>query len=212
MKREDFRRFGLALAACAELYGKTVSEGAMSLWWQALERFDIDQVERAFRAAVEDAESGQFMPRPADLIKRLEGTRTDRALIAWGKVMDAICRVGAYQSVVFDDGAIHAAIEDMGGWTHLCRSNEDELPFLQKRFCDLHRAYSARPDHAYPARLLGEHELINRLAGHRAAPPTLVGDPGAANRVAMLGVTGSKTVITAGDAVPPNIKRLGNAA
>ena len=55
-------------------------------------------------------------------------------------------RVGAYRSVAFDDGAIHAAIEDMGGWPAVCRGKADELPFLQKRFTDLHRAYSSRPE------------------------------------------------------------------
>lgn len=211
MRREDFRRFGMALSACAELYGKTVSEGAMSLWWQVLQRFEIEAVERAFREAVESPDSGQFMPRPADLVKRLEGTSADRSLIAWGKVLDAMQRVGAYRTVVFDDGAIHAAISDMGGWPAICRGNVDELPFTQKRFCDLHRAYSARPDAAYPAQLLGEHAMANRLAGHDAEAPTLVGDPQRAQAVEWLGREGPKTTITAADALPA-IRRIGQAA
>lgn len=211
MKREDFRRFGLALSACAELYGKTVSEGAMSLWWQVLERFEIDSVERAFRECVESPDGGQFMPRPADLVRRLEGTSADRSLIAWGKVLDAMQRVGAYRSVVFDDGAIHAAITDMGGWPAVCRSNADELQFTQKRFCDLHRAYSARPDAAYPAQLVGEHDMTNRLNGYPTAAPTLVGDPQRAQAVERLGCDGPKTTITAADALPA-VKRIGRAA
>lgn len=207
MKREDFRRFSMALSACAELYGKTVSEGAMSLWWQVLERFEIDSVERAFRQAVESPDSGQFMPRPADLVRRLEGTQADRSLIAWGKVLDAMQRVGAYQSVVFDDGAIHAAITDMGGWPAVCRGNVDELQFAQKRFTDLHRAYSSRPDAAYPARLLGDHELQNRLNGHEPAPPMLIGDADRAQAVERLGAAGPKTAITAADAVA-DIRRI----
>lgn len=211
MGREDFRRFGIALSACAELYGKTVSEGAMSLWWQVLERFEIDAVERAFREAVESPDSGQFMPRPADLVRRLEGTSADRSLIAWGKVLDAMQRVGAYRTVVFDDSAIHAAVADMGGWPAICRGNAEELQFTQRRFCDLHKAYSARPDAAYPARLLGEHDLANRLAGHASAAPTLVGDPQRAQGVERLGCDGPKTAITAADALPA-IKRIGVAA
>lgn len=211
MKRDDFRRFGLALSACAELYGKTVSEGAMSLWWQVLERFDIDSVERAFRECVESPDSGQFMPRPADIVRRLEGTSADRSLIAWGKVLDAMQRVGAYTTVVFDDGAIHAAISDMGGWPAICRGNVDQLQFTQKRFCDLHRAYAARPDAAYPAQLLGEHDMTNRLSGHPTAPPTLVGDPQRAQAVERIGSDGPKTAITAASALPA-IKRIGRAA
>ena len=211
MRREDFRRFGLALSACAELYGKTVSEGAMSLWWQVLQRFEIEQVERAFRECVESPDSGQFMPRPADIVRRLEGTHADRSLIAWGKVLDAVQRVGAYQSVVFDDGAIHAAISDMGGWPKVCRGDADELQFTQKRFCDLHRVYSLRPDHPYPARLVGDAEAANRVAGQPVAAPMLVGDAQRAQAVERVGVEGSKTAITAADALPA-IKRIGKAA
>lgn len=211
MERSDFDRFGMALSACAELYGKTVSEGAMSLWWQVLQRFDIDAVERAFCEAVESPDSGQFMPRPADLVKRLEGTSADRSLIAWGKVLDAMQRVGAYQSVVFDDGAIHGAISDMGGWAAICRSETDELPFTQKRFCDLHRAYSARPDMPYPARLVGDHELHNAPRGYSVAPPMLIGDAQRAQAVERLGSVGPKTAITAADAVPA-VKRIGRMA
>lgn len=211
MRTEDFDRFSVALSACSELYGRTISEGAMSLWWSALERFDIEQVERAFRATVEDPDGGQFMPKPADLIRCIVGTQADRSLVAWGKVLDAMHRVGAYESVVFDDGAIHAAISDMGGWPAVCRSKTDDLPFVQRRFTDLHRAYSLRPDHAYPARLPGEHEATNALRGHPASPPSLVGDSQRAQQVEQLGTSSAKTAISKAD-VGVSIKRIGRAA
>ena len=43
-------------------------------------------------------------------------------------------RVGAYQSVAFDDPVIHAVIEDLGGWTKLCRSDLKELSYMEHRF------------------------------------------------------------------------------
>ena len=189
MQREDFKRFGMALTACAELYGKTVSEGALSLWWEALKRFDIEQVEKAIRQCIESPEGGQFMPKPADLIKRLEGTATDRSLIAWGKVFGAMSSVGAYRSVAFDDGLIHAAVQDCGGWVKLCRSETDELPFVQRRFCDAYRAYSQRPEFPYPAVLVGESEQQNMALGRavKVPPPTLIGDESKAKAIALSG-------------------------
>lgn len=188
MDRSDFKRFAMTLTACAELYGKTISEGAMQLWWQSLERFEIEQVQRAFRAVVESPDGGQFMPKPADIIKALDGNSTDRSLIAWGKVLDAMSRVGAYQSVAFDDPAIHAAIVDLGGWVTLCRTQNDEMPFVQRRFCDAHKTYSHRPDMPYPAVLQGESEQANRARGISKAPsPTLIGDQSKASRVAASG-------------------------
>jgi hypothetical protein len=192
----------MALTACAELYGKAISEGAMSLWWQSLERFDIELVEKAFRAAVEDPESGQFMPKPADIIKRIDGTQTDRALIAWGKVLDAIRRVGAYQTVGFDDGVIHNVIIDMGGWPTVCRSQIEELPFLQRRFCDTYRAYAVRPNIEFPAKLIGESEQANSGKGYRAPAPVLIGDQEKAAKVVSIGMKSVNRVSNLIDALP----------
>lgn len=192
-------------------YGQAVSPFAMGVWWQACKGFELADVARALTAHAMDPDRGQFAPKPADLVRVLRGTSADRSLIAWGKVLDAMQRVGAYRTVVFDDSAIHAAVADMGGWPAICRGNADELQFTQKRFCDLHKAYSARPDAAYPARLLGEHDLANRLAGHASAAPTLVGDPQRAQGVERLGCDGPKTAITAADALPA-IKRIWGAA
>lgn len=189
-------------------YAQAVSPFAIGVWWQACQGVDLQQVRRALTAHAMDPDRGQFAPKPADIVRQLKGTAADRSLVAWGKVMDAIRRVGAYQSVAFDDGAIHAAIEDMGGWPAVCRSQMDELPFMQKRFTDLHRAYSARPDATWPARLPGEHEVTNATIGHAPAPPALVGDEQQARRVMARGVEGAKTPIAfAAAATVPLLRR-----
>jgi hypothetical protein len=129
MRREDYDRFAQMLAAASDLYGKSISGGAMTLWWEALRRYDVADVERAFRAAVSNPESGQFMPKPADIIRAIDGTSGDRSLLAWGKVMDAMRAVGAYNSVAFDDPVIHAVVSDMGGWPKLCREELHRMPW-----------------------------------------------------------------------------------
>ncbi|MBA3590355.1 DUF6475 domain-containing protein [Methylibium sp.] len=211
MQRDDYKRFAMSLTAMSELYGKSISEGAQLLWWRSLERFDIEQVEKAFEQAVQNPESGQFMPKPADLIRAMQGTQTDRSLIAWGKALDAMQRVGAYTSVCFDDPAIHAAIEDIGGWPKLCRSTHDELPHVQRVFCQTYRAYAARPDFTYPARLVGVHEAENALAGKPTQPPALIGDPSKAKQIAVNGSMLPKTQITNLSDLMPT-KRIGREA
>lgn len=188
--------FVALLTSVHDMYRKDVSTFAVSVWWSACESFSLEQLQKAFTAHAMDPERGHFAPMPADIVRVLRGTQTDRSLIAWGKVLDAIQRVGAYASVVFDDGAIHAAISDMGGWTKVCRSDEKELPFLQKRFTDAHKAYAARPELAYPSVLIGEHEHTNRMNGKPVAPPALVGDPRKAQLVLAGGTDGPKTMIT----------------
>lgn len=208
MNRSDYDRFAQTLTGVAELYGKSISAAAVSLWWDALKRFELADIERAFRAAISSPENGQFMPKPADLIRAIEGTSGDRSLLAWGKVMDAMRGAGAYNSVAFDDPVIHAAISDMGGWPKLCREDLEQLPFLQKRFCDLHKALSngATPMIAY---LPGEFELTNRLNGKPVAPPYLIGNPAAAARLLADNPSHQKTAIRElADAVGSAVRRL----
>ncbi len=211
MQTEDKAAFAALISDVLAFYRQNASEFALGVWWQACQGFDMDQVRKALTAHSMDPERGKFCPMPSDMVRVLRGTQTDRSLIAWGKALDAIRRVGAYASVVFDDGAIHAAIEDMGGWSKFCRSTTDELPFLQKRFCDLHRTYSSRPDLPYPARLIGEHEAINAHGGKEVAAPMLVGDPARAQQVLASGSTGGKVAITAADAMPA-VRRIERAA
>ena len=194
-----------------DFYGKDMSKFAVSVWAMACETFDVQQVSKALSAHLMDPERGQFMPKPADIVRQLQGTNTDRSLIAWGKVLDAMQRVGAYSSVCFDDGVIHASITDMGGWMQLCRSKTDDLPFLQKRFCDGYKAYATRGDVAYPAVLLGEHEISNGAKGYRSAPPVLIGNPAKAEKVRLAGVNGPKTQITHIASNLSSLLRLGDS-
>lgn len=183
------------LAGAHDFYGKEMSAFAVDVWMLACESFDVEQVTKALSAHLMDPERGQWMPKPADLVRQLEGTQTDRSLVAWGKLYQAMQRVGAYTSVTFDDQAIHATVQDMGGWPTLCRSTVDELPFIQKRFCETYRAYVRRPDAPYPPVLIGVHESENRAAGKRVAPPVLIGDKDKAGAV-YLGGTNTRLQIT----------------
>lgn len=209
MVANEKRSFLDLVTDALSFYGKDISAFALSVWWEACKSFELEQVRKALTAHAMDAERGQFAPKPADIVRALQGTRTDRALTAWGKLMDAMQRVGAYQSVVFDDPIIHAVAEDMGGWMKLCRSNMDELSYTEHRFCEAYRAYAARPaDLVYPAKLIGQYELDNNTASRKTAPPVLIGNPDKAKQVLQLGTSGAKTQITMASDLLPSLKRL----
>lgn len=200
MKQTDFDRFAELLNAWSEIHGKALSTGAIALWWQTLLRYDIDQIEGAFADIVRDPDRGQFMPKPADLVRMLDGTTTDRAAIAWGKVLDAARRVGAYTDVVFDDAAIHAAVEDCGGWPKLCRTSLDDLGYLQHQFSQSYRAYLGRAGFEYPKALTGDANAHNRRTGQDLQPPALIGNTDLAALVYAQGGEG-KTAITSPSAM-----------
>lgn len=177
MFEADKREFAEILRATLDLYGKEASAPVLRLWWASLEKFSIEEVRHGFSRFIQSPDNGSFYPKPADIIRMIEGTAGDRGMIAWGKVQEAIVRVGGYQSVAFDDPIIHACIEDMGGWPKLCTTDRDDMPFRAADFAKRYRAYVERGAEVSVPYLVGRSETENRLNGYKPAPPVLIGDP-----------------------------------
>lgn len=197
MQPSDRAEFKALLTDALSFYRQDVSKFALQVWWQACERFSMEQVAKALTAHAMDPDRGQFAPKPADIVRQLQGTKTDRSLQAWGKVMDAMQRVGAYTDVVFDDPVIHAALVDLGSWPKLCRTSFDDLSYLQHRFCEGYRAHLTRGVTEYPARLQGDRSSDEMFAKRGLPPPTpaLIGDPAQAQEVMRLGVASTALTI-----------------
>ena len=100
--------------------------------------------------------------------------------------------VGAYSDVVFDDAAIHAAIDDLGGWPKLCRTDLRELGHLQHRFMQSYHAYTARRQFDYPKRLCGDRSPDHEYEriGMQPPKPAIVGNWNMARMVYRNGGTG----------------------
>jgi len=179
-------------------YRQPVSEFTLTVWWQACKPFSMEQVRKAMTAHATDPDRGQFAPKVADIIRVLQGTHTDRAQLAWGKAMEAMGSVGAYTDVVFDDPAIHACVEDLGGWPKVCRTETKELSYLQHRFCESYKAYTGRGVFPYPRRLMGDRSPDSEYEkkGLKLPKPALVGDVEDCRNVYRGGAIGGKTAIT----------------
>lgn len=193
-------------------YKQDISDFALNVWWEACKNCELDQVSKALSAHATDPERGQFPPRVADIVRLLQGTPTDRAQIAWGKVLEAMQRIGAYTDVVFDDPAIHAVIEDLGGWSKICRSNFDELSYLQHRFCEAHKAYVRQGEFQYPRLLSGDRspDSTYLAKGLPVPKPAVVGNVESARLVYKGGSKTGKTMITLGDIASKAMQRLEN--
>lgn len=189
-------KFAQLLTDVMAYYGKDTSVFMLDLWWQACQNFDISQVQKALNAHAMDPEHGVFAPKVADLVRIMQGTQTDRSLLAWGKALEAMGRVGAYQDVVFDDPAIHATVNDLGGWVKFCRTEVKELSYLQHRFCEAHKAYTGRGEFDYP-RLLGGDRSPDSEYQRRGLPlpsPAVVGDRARAALVLQGGGNGANAI------------------
>lgn len=197
MRDSEKLKFGETLTDVMGFYKQDLSPFALSVWWQACQGFDFEQVAKALTAHAMDADRGQFPPKPADIVRQLSGTKTDKAMMAWGKAFDAASRVGAYTDVVFDDPAIHATIEDMGGWPKFCRTETSELSYLQHRFSESYRAYVGRETFDFPRRLAGDRSPDEVYAKRGLPPPkpAVIGDVEAARQVYRIGSANGKTSV-----------------
>lgn len=184
MKPEEFEAFEQTIRGVYNFYGKPCSKFALDVWWQALRQFDLAAVSQALGRHCLNPDTGQFLPRPADLMRMLGGSTQDRALVALAKVDRAVRTVGTYRTVVFDDPLIHRVIEDMGGWVALGTKTDDEWPFVGKEFENRYRGYSMRGESpTYPAKLMGICDAENGTRGYAEGDIVLIGNAQAARAV-----------------------------
>ena len=115
MDNTHFDEFSEILDLVAEQYNKTLSADLKMLYWQGLCEYEFDAVKQALTRHLRNTDSGIFMPKIADIIKMMQGSSLNSALVAWSKVDKSVRFKGAYADVVFDDPLIHRVIDDMGG-------------------------------------------------------------------------------------------------
>jgi hypothetical protein len=178
MQQSDSAQFKVLLEGVMSYYRQETTDFILSIWYEACKGYELEQVAKALTAHATDPDRGQFAPKVADIIRQLSGTTTEKAAMAWGKVFDAMQRVGAYTDVVFDDPAIHAAVRDCGGWPKMCRTETEELSYLQHRFAEAYRAYVSRKEFNYPKMLIGDRSPDNKYL-ERGLPgplPVPIGD------------------------------------
>jgi len=178
MQNTERTEFSALVTSALAYYRQDVTPFTLDVWWQGCKPFALEQVSKALTAHATDPDRGQFAPKVADVVRQLGGTKTDRAMVAWGKLYDAMCRVGAYTDVVFDDPAIHASVSDIGGWVKLCRSDLANLSYTQHQFSESYRAYAGQQGFDYPRVLGGDRSPDELYAkrGLKPPAPVVIGD------------------------------------
>jgi hypothetical protein len=193
---QDRQEFKIMFETIWALYSKNITKGVLSVYWGALKRYSIDDIRHALNVHVQNPDSGQFLPKPADLIRVLDGSTQTAALQAWSKAEKGIRSAGPYQSVVFDDPIIHAVIVDMGGWIDLNNMLEDEAPFKAREFEKRYQGYALRPPETYPRMLTGMSQADAERRGYKVRPPVLIGNKEKAKAVFQNGSNDSQIKIT----------------
>lgn len=161
-EQKDFIKI---LAAVGEMYHREVTPSFIKLYWEVLQPYAWEDVSFAFEAHVKDPTTGQFMPKPADIIRVIKGGGECQSLQAWSKVEKAIRLVGPYRSVVFDDPIIHAVLQEMGGWIKICHSSEKQLLFVAKEFQTRCASFRYKAPTLFPNHFAGIIEHKNAHQG-----------------------------------------------
>jgi hypothetical protein len=164
MNADEQVEFVELMIGIGEVYGREVSKQLADVYWTTLAKYDFSDVSRAFNQHLVNPDTGQFFPKPADIVKFIDGNSQSNALKAWSKVDKAIRYFGPYQTIVFDDALIHAVISDMGGWIKLCEVLDSELPFTRNEFEKRYKGLAINPPEKYLKKLVGLTEVdVNKI-------------------------------------------------
>ena len=88
MKASDRTEFLRILTTIYTLYRVEYSEAVADFWWNAMQTFEIDSLRGAFQRHSLNPDVGQFIPKPADVVREIGGTTQDKSLLAWARVID----------------------------------------------------------------------------------------------------------------------------
>ena len=160
----DRIRFAKLMLGLGEIYDKQITEFVADVYYEILEGYEYEILEDAVKKVI-SSHKFNSLPKPADILEFLEGTRDDKALVAWLQVMEAVQKGGYYTSIEFADSIIAPCVLELGGWQWFCTTQKDELPFIQKRFMDLYRLFLKQGVQGN-IRLIGFIEARNNQSGH----------------------------------------------
>ena len=184
MNNREMSEFSGILTSVYALLRQDCPDGVRRLWWEALQPYPLATIKQAFTQHVCNPDVGQYLPKPADIIRAIKGSSEERALQAWTDVDRTVRTRGPYVSVVFDDPLTHAVIAAMGGWVALCRKSIDEWPFVQKDFVTRYKGYVNHPPASYPRCLIGLTDADHQRRGLPSPrPPILVGSDERARQI-----------------------------
>lgn len=213
MQPDDRKKFVTLITGIADYYAKELSVTTISLYWEGLKHYDLPAIERALWAHTQNPDSGQFMPKIADVTKVLQGRTEDQAQLAWSKVDGAVRQIGIWADVAFDDPIVHRVLADMGGWVRICSSDDEKWPFVAKEFITRYRGFKiAGQLPAYPKYFLGTASTHNTAEQLAKPSVRLVGNADLALQVIAGGLPPGAPLLDGALAHQPVMPALGRAA
>jgi hypothetical protein len=146
--------------------GKPITVEGLSMFWSAMQAWDIDDFRDAAGLLVRTKE---FMPQPYDFEQLRKASRPTPGE-AWAKVLAYVrtsydrwdCgpkTLSGSAGPTPDDLAISRAVEALGGYAAIANSDVDKTHFLERRFAEHYEAMQDAED---------VREAVPRIAGPSA--------------------------------------------
>jgi len=166
----DRSEFAKAFGGLCASFNREFSEMLGEAFWLGLQDLPYERFATGVMRCIQHCK--QF-PTVAEIREKSGELSIDaRVALAWQKVDSAVCGVGAYHSVTFDDVTINAVIWRMGGWERLCETPAGEFDkWVKLEFQRLYRALldsPLTPDDRKP--LVGICQRQNRHSGQDYTP------------------------------------------
>lgn len=165
--------FAKVIFETAEAFGIKLTETRVRVYATELRDLTRADVEAAFSRC--RREGSGFFPSLPELRRQVVATPDDRALLAWNAMEQAASKIGAYQSVEFEDPAAARALTMVfGSWPSWCEQETGpELLVKRQQFLaayrDVRRQEAAG---AEPIRLSG---LLEGSGNYKRLPQLAVG-------------------------------------
>lgn len=168
MTENDGNKFKELITAINVTYGEEFTQPQTLLWWNMFKPYPIEAFEQAVYQHMADPEQGMFSPKPANIMKFINGTTKqneqaieDKADIAWLTITGEIKRIGSYGSLKMEDKQALAAVKSLGGWKFICSKTEADLVWLHKEFVATYKNFERTDVNLLPNKLPGRVLLEN---------------------------------------------------
>lgn len=170
MTKEEFSKLFLALC---EVFNKAPSKILADIYYKLFKQYSYQEFEHAVAECIK-SNKYNVLPKPAELLEYLQGSKEDQTLLAWTQAKEGVQKVGYTNTPDFKDPIISHCIAELGGWQKFCQLPVDELPFVEKEFFKLYRLFKQRKVvEAVP--LPGYYEIVNNNTGYAKPDPIQIG-------------------------------------
>ena len=104
----------------------------------------------------------------------IHGKPEDQAAFAYHTLIQTMKRIGVWETITFEDGAIGKAVEGLGGWEQINEWTLDEWKYRKKDFDQFYLA-NVRAGKTDPVTVFGAFDRINGATGQQGSnKPVLV--------------------------------------